>query len=32
MNILESKLQDPFKVIKDFFELSKSTLKIQYDK
>lgn len=32
MQILESKLQDPFKIIKDYFELSKETLKINYDK
>ena len=32
MKILESKLQDPFRVIKDFFELSKTTHKNNYEK
>lgn len=31
-SILENKLQDPFKVIKDFFELGRTTLQGQYEK
>ena len=32
MKILESKLNDPFKIIKDYFELSKGTMKSSYEK
>lgn len=32
MKILEAKLQDPFKIIKDYFELSKGSLRTIYDK
>ena len=32
MKILESKLQDPFVVVKNYFEVAKETLRNEFDK